>query len=389
MATKAVTKTASMDTKEFYEALQKVNTVKPKSPSPILMPLSKNILAEFANNKATLISTDMESVIRITIDCENNGDFSALLPRNTTAKFLHGGNSKTIVTQDSDNQITLSREGIGDLSLTTPKITDFPPIPKIPDNLQWQTLDGKWFCSMLPIISIACAIKEGRPILKGIACNDGAIAAADGFRLHILKDNRLNFGLGDKQVVIPLKSVNLISKLFRKESQIQMALETKTDTQGLEVKEVIKYIHFKSEGISLTTIPILGNYPNYEQLIPKTFNCKATFSAPLMLQRLSMIDAESISGGITRFVFGTSEHGEQMCSLSAKTEDDVDYHLTCPAKYEPTEGKIAFNYKYVLDAIKPFSVCNLELTGLASPGKFTGDIEGLTIVVMPMSVPWD
>jgi hypothetical protein len=43
---------------------------------------------------------------------------------------------------------------------------------------------------------------------------------------------------------------------------------------------------------------------------------------------------------------------------------------------------------YVMDAIKPFSICHIETTSPASPGKFTGDIEELTIVVMPMFLQW-
>ena len=136
---------------------------------------------------------------------------------------------------------------------------------------------------------------------------------------------------------------------------------------------------------------IQGNYPNYEQLIPTSYTSKVSFSTPLMLQRLSMIDKDIISGGIVRFVF--KKYGktlEHLCKVTASSEDEASFSLSLPVKIETEEdSKIAFNLKYMQDALKPFSLTTLELTSPSQPGKFTGDIEGLTIVVMPMYVQWD
>ncbi len=107
-----------------------------------------------------------------------------------------------------------------------------------------------------------------------------------------------------------------------------------------------------------------------------------------------MISEQEISSHIVRFIFHTLETQEQICSIAATIElgndkSDSDYELSCPIKLESSEGKIAFNHKYVMDAIKPFSMCNLEIQSPSSPGKFTGDIEGLTIITMPMFVQWE
>ena len=104
-----------------------------------------------------------------------------------------------------------------------------------------------------------------------------------------------------------------------------------------------------------------------------------------------MIDEITIPSGIVRYDFYIKEEtGEEECSVIARSKDDYNYALNLPVKIETQEvARIAFVYKYIIDAIKPFSVCNLELTSPSSPGKFTGDIEGLTIVVKPMFVEWN
>ncbi len=388
MTTKVSAKTATMDTTKLREALQKVNMTKPNRTLSIL----SNVLVEFVNGKAILTTTNLEHLIKAEVECTNTKDFSILLPRRVTEKFLHGANGKLTISKGKEpNQIILSREGIGNFNLTVAKTDDFPPSLPKPENLEWHTIDGKWFCSMLCIIAMSCAKEESRPVLTGIACNDGAIASADGFRLSILKDERLSFGLRDKRVIIPLDTINLIIRLFGKEKILEVAFETILKDGFPEKREVIERVHFKTETITLISQLILGTFPNYEQLIPKTFTCKASFSVPLMIQRLSMMSEHEIIASIIRFKFYTLETQKQICSMAATLETPngkAEYELTCPVKFEGQEGMIAFNHKYILDAIKPFSMCNLALQTPSSPGVVTGDIEGLTIVVMPMFVQW-
>lgn len=383
MTTKIETKTATMDTKELREAFQKLNLISSRQ----LSALSLYALAEFANGKTTFTTTDLERKLKIEVDYAESDSFSTLLPKKQTERFLIGANGKSTVTQRQPLKHTvISRNGLGDLSLTTPPISDFPTLPTMPENLEWHTIDGKWFCSMLRIVSLACAKEFSRPVLNGIAINDGKMAAADGFRLHVLRDGRLAFGLGDMQAIIPLDTVILMIKLFRKVEFLKIAFETKEEPTFGGTRVCPNYIHCRAGNVLMSSVLIQGSYPQYEQLIPDKFNCAAFFSAPLMLQRLGMIDEDNINSGIVRYVFEANEKGEQICSLYATSGDEDKYNLSCPAKFEGEEAKIAFSYKYVFEALKPFSMCNLEITSPSSPGKLTGDIEGLTIVVMPMFV---
>jgi len=383
--TKIATKSATMDTRELRESLQRVNCIPRHRELTVLTPA----MIEFAHRKAIITTTDLERVIKTEINSTNSEDFSILLPRKTTEKFLTGNNGKVSITQDDNHQLsTLCRDGIGDLNLITPAITDFPPLPPMPDNLEWHSIDSKWFCSMLRIVSTACASELSRPVLSGVAFNDGKIAAADGFRLIVFRDNRLAFGLDEKQAIIPLETTILMNKLFRKEETIEISFKSKEETSLGTTRVTPTNVYFKSGNTLMSSTLIQGNYPAYEKLIPDQFNCKASFSAPLLAQRLKMIDDVAINSGIIRYIFETSELGEQVCSLSATIEDESKYHLSCPVKFEGSEVKIAFNYKYVMEALKPFSMCALEITAPSAPGKLTGDIEGLIVVIMPMFVQW-
>jgi DNA polymerase III sliding clamp (beta) subunit (PCNA family) len=216
------------------------------------------------------------------------------------------------------------------------------------------------------------------------------MASADGSRLVYLNDKRLTFGLGNLQAIIPLDTILIIPKLFRKVEVIEVAFHSNQETWTGVTKTVPDIVYFKSADTLLISHVTQGTYPKYEQLIPKDFICKVSFSAPLLMQRLQMIDTKTLTSGIVKSDFHIKETGEHECYISSQySEGDYKYALTMPVKIETPEGaRIAFNYKYIIDAIKPFSMCNLELTSPSSPGKFTGDIEGLTIVVMPIFMQW-
>jgi len=378
MATKIKDKTnmAVLATKALREAMQKVNLIKTQKAS-LSNPYA---FVESTDDKTTITTIDDERVIKVEIPATNSGTFSMLLPRKITERFLIGGNGETTITQGNMlNLPMLSRDGIGSLTMNIPKIADFPTPKPIPDNLQWNELDGKWFCSMLRIVVASCAKEFSRPILTGVACNDGRIASADGFRLTYLKDERLSFGLRERQGIIPYETINTVIKLFGKETSIEVSFENSDKAPH--------FVYFKSNNVILCAELIQGNYPQYEQLIPKEFICKASFSAPLLAQRLNLLDDYIVFSKITRFMFGTL-NGEQLCSIKAGVESEGQYSLSCPANYEGDDAKIAFNYEYIIDALKPFSMCHLEVGATNSPGKLTGDIDGLTIVIMPMFVEW-
>ncbi len=367
---------AAIDTKALRIAIQQTHAIKPNKTLPILT----DTLIDFNDGKATLRSTDLYNQIVVSVDAQADEPFTIVLPRVTASKFLYGGNGITTITAKTPDKTLLTRDQLGTLVLVTNNPNNFPP-PIKSDNLNWHTIDAKWFCDMLRIISTACAIELSRPVLNGLSCRDGAIAAADGFRLAILEDNRLDFGLGNSEGIIPLDAVEIIRKLYSKDKLLEIAFEKTDDGK-------VKLVHLKSDNTTLISQTTLGKYPDYRQLIPKSFDCKVSFSAPLMSQRLNMIDFLLVDGGIIRFDFQKTQKGEPICSIKARAESVSDYAFELPVTFTGNDSKIAFNHKYVLDALKPFSLCQLELTSPSSPGMFTGDIEGLTIVIMPMFVQW-
>lgn len=368
---KAITKTAIIKTDDLRNAFSLANTLKVDRTLPILS------YAKLSVNKykAVVTVTDRDRSIEISVDTNSDDEFELLLPRKSTQSFLSGGSDNTLIELDADNLTKLIRNSYGEFKFKPQKVSDFPTTIQPSDNIKWSTIDTKWFCHMLDILLPACADDDSRPILTGVVFGDGSMASADGFRLVSVIHDNCNFGIGVNQFVIHSMSLSLIKKLFSKEKSVNIGFGSDK-------------VFFKSENITFYSRTILGTYPNWKQLIPSSFSNKISFSSPLMIQRLNMMDIKTLSSNIVKLRFhnDTSE-----CLLSGGLEYDYDgfYSLRLPVKIDQQEeAKIAFNYEYLRDAVKHFSICNLELSNASAPGKFTGDIDGLTIVVMPMFVQW-
>lgn len=376
---------AIVNTNDLREAIKQVKPLKINRQLTVL----SGILIDFKDGKATITSNDLETQIQVIIKCNAQTPFTTILPIRELQTFLTGSNGELIIESEHSKWTTLKLSDIGELGIEVDKPEDFPPIQES-NELTWHSLDAKYFCRMLSITVTSCALEKSRPVLTGVCLNDGAMAASDGFRLTSIKSDKLVYGLGKREAIIPYETVKTIIKLFGKSDNVDIAFEEKAPSTAPSTSDsYIERVHLKSGNISLISQVIQGTYPNYGQLIPTEYKHNISFSSPLMCQRLKMIDDKAIPTGIVRFVFSNNDDDEQECKMSAKSEEYREYNFTMPVKITTDEGgKIAFNYKYILDAIKPFSLVNLELTSLSSPGKITGDIEGVTIVVMPMFAQW-
>lgn len=385
----------TINTETFRDALNKANAIKVGRQLSVLayaQPVLAYAQLSINHGEAKLVATDLEKSIEVSLNTNGQDNFTVLLPRRRTQTFLYGKDGNTSIDLNDKGLLTLERSDMGNMQTKPPSPKDFPPIPTPTEDMAWATIDAKWLCQMLDILIPACAQEIARPVLTGVVFSEGAMASADGFRLVEVKHEKAKFELGDKQVIIPYQTLALIKRLFGKEGTISFAYHTTAPT-AFNKDGGIDQVYFKSDKVRLISQAIQRTYPNWKQLIPTEYTCRVSFSSPLMMQRLNMMDYSAIQSGIIRLQFQRTEpNNKPECLLTGepKDEDFAEYYsMRLPVKIETQEeAKIAFNYKYLCDAIKSFSVCNLELTSLSSPGKFTGDIEGLTIAVMPMDVQW-
>ena len=144
-------------------------------------------------------------------------------------------------------------------------------------------------------------------------------------------------------------------------------------------------ILFHLEGIDLVSRLIDGQFPNYQQVLPKTHTTTATVDRDQLLKavRLAGFIAFSSANIVKLHIGKESETG-----LTVSAAADIgDNHSEVEAQVEGDGTTIAFNAKYLVDVLAnvPTDRFSIELNGPLSPGIFRpSDDADYVHVVMPV-----
>jgi len=373
----------TVEVSALREALKKVGVAVAKRTA---LPITNIVLMESKGIELTIKSTNLESGVTVTLPCGSGIDFSVCVSFKVLSQFVSEGSGQVFLDLIQGGKgLEVSRPTIGKFSIGVVDGKEFPSLPQPKAETAWNKLDTKEVSRLFGIVAFGCAADESRPVLTAVCCRDGEIASADGFRLYNAKSDKFTFGLGkgsgDNGTAYP------VSKLLPKATVLKFIQLFKNGE--VEVAWGDNQVFFRTADCVLVSQLVQGTYPKYEMLIPTSFSGKVAFSVPLMVQRLKMMGAVKDGSNTVRMIF-TQEDRTDVCYLQSNHSGDLDtpeFDMTMPCKIE-AYGKIAVQHNFLLDAIKPFSMCSIELTNPSCPMKITGDIEGLSVTVMPCFVQW-
>ncbi len=212
-----------------------------------------------------------------------------------------------------------------------------------------------------------------------------SLAAADGFRLavqHGVLDAPIE---SDTTVIVPARTLNELARLIGDQTDpIQIVM---TESKG--------QIMFRSQGLEVVSQLLQGTFPNYEQLIPQTYQTRAIFDLPDLLRATRTAGIFARDGSNIVRLQVTPDPGEEfpgkvIVSASSdeigNNQDEVDAEVL-----EGEESKIAFNSRYLQDALSVLDRGKvvMETTTPSAPGVFKHiDSDDYIHVVMPMFVQW-
>jgi DNA polymerase-3 subunit beta len=377
---------------DLLRALSKVREVIPKrSTLPIIQ--YAHLVIEGDGGIVRIEGTDLEQAILVEVPGVtflSGSACSVMLPVRAVLAFLNGlmrgakkHDKKPVHLKVEDRTLSLEATDVGcgewaDL----PDPETFPPLNRQNEVEKYTACDGKELLTAFGYVCSAAAREDTRPTLTCVGVSNHSLVAADGFRLHIYESPTLTLGLPDEcdaaPVLIPRPVLLVLQRVFKGEKTIECGF-------ARNIPSHTGRVWFRSGGLTLASSLVSGAYPNWRQLVPGKSVSKLTFSAPLMLQRLDMIDQDV---GIVRLEADPPSGGESGMKLTVK-QDGRRWKMTIPGTVE-TETRVlwAFNPVYFRDAVKAFSLCTVGCNTPSSPGVFTGDVKGLMVVVMPMFVQW-
>ena len=356
------------------------------------LPITQNVLISTDQSMLKLSATNLEIAMTTWVGAMVEEEGTITVPARLLTEFVNSLPSERIdIELEQASGVLKLSCGQNKANIHGADPSEFPPIPTVEDGIV-ASIDPAVFRSAINRVAFAAATEESRPVLTGVELKLGgdkfSLAAADGFRLAV-QHGALNAPIDtEMKVIVPARTLNEIGRLLNdQEEPVEIVMSP--------AKGQVLFRITGSQTIETVSQLLQGSFPNYEQLIPQSYETRAIFDLPALLRaaRTAAIFARDGSN-IIRFHVVPGENGDSpgKVIISAKSEEVGDNEDEVVAdSIEGGEGKIAFNSRYLLDVLQVLErgKVALETTTSSSPGVFKPtDSEDYIHVVMPMFVQW-
>ncbi|MGO8948244.1 MAG: DNA polymerase III subunit beta [Ktedonobacterales bacterium] len=262
---------------------------------------------------------------------------------------------------------------------------DFPGIPKAEGSESPVILDAATLREMIEQTTFAAAADDARPVFTGVLArvqnNTLTFASADSFRLALRREP-LPGGATSGDVLIPARALNELAHILPAEGTVRM-LVTPNRNQVL----------FEADGIKLVSSLIVGQFPSFDAIVPKSHATRATINTADFRQaakRVALFARDS--SNIVRLRIDAGENGgitPGTVTLQANADDLGDAMEPLIAAVDGVGLEVIFNVKYLTDVLGVIDTeeVALELNSPQQPGvvRPNGASSGdYLYIIMPM-----
>lgn len=348
-----------------------------------LQPVLLNIYIETIGTSAIkLVATDLDLTVIAEVDAQVEEEGKITLPSKTLNEIVSKLGDKLITFEMPEGEtsvhITCQNSKFDIIGISA---AEFPPefsSIKLNDDEGFE-VEVRPFAKAVRQAGFAAANYETSNLLSGIVCdisnNVMEIASTDGNRLARVRetiDNKENLA---KQLIIPSKTLNEFIKMtsFINEDSIKIYTEKS------------KFIIKTEKTITISRL-LEGQFPQYNKLIPNESPKEALVNVSQLisaLERVSIMVNEKTS--IVKLEFSNNT-----LKLTADTPDSGKSEEVLDISYAYDEElSIAFNYKYVLEALKNIDSTEVKV-GLNTPLSATmfkpNSEEDYVCLIMPVQI---
>ena len=338
------------------------------------LPILSNILIEANNDNIILTTTDLDIGIVTTIEIKPSIAGAITIPAKKLFDIIKElPEDETISISVKKNNLTyIECENNVFKVMGLPK-DEFPQLPEL-KNKDHIILEQKKLKTMLGLTSFAVSNDETRYVLNGILFvirPDGIrLAATDGRRLAVI-DEKKEFPKNlERRFIVPTKAVNELNRILGDNGEVSIFLG---DNQVL----------FDMGPTRLISRLIEGDFPNYEQVIPKESKEKIIVPRDLFLSAIKRValftnpDSMAVKIDVLR---------DRMV-LSKNTPYLGEARVEVVADYKGKEISVGFNPNYIIDLLKNIDQekIDLELVDTEKPGVIRIRNE-YVYVVLPMQL---
>lgn len=351
------------------------------------LPITQHVLIQAEEGGLCLSATNLEIAITTRVPATVARPGALTVPARLLTEYVHTLPVGMVEMEAVDSPRGLAlRSGRYRAHFHGAEADQFPPIPQVEGGTVAHIAPRRLRQGIAQVV-FAAATEESRPALTGVKVElEGerfTLAAADGFRLAVRSGPLEEPVEGAVSFIVPARAMSELQRLLGDREE---PVELRVAAEGTQVL-------FRAAGVEVVSQLIQGTFPNYAQLIPQRWNTRVVVPVADFLRatRTASIFARDGSGIIRLMAYPPAEGAPGRLVVLSRAEELGENRVELDCQVEGEPARIAFNNKYLLDALHAVDSeqVALEVTTPSSPGVFRpADNPDYVHVVMPMFVSW-
>lgn len=357
----------------LQEALNLAGTVSSgRTPKPVL----QCVKLSASKDRLTLAATDLEVAIRYfdtQVQVEAEGETLVMADR--LRDIVRESIDDTLSLELQDDQLHIRGQD-SHFKIFTQSPSEFPPVPDFDGQADF-SVQGKVLKQLISQTLFAAAREATRYAFNGVLMTVKqkklVLVATDGRRLALARGDLVDSSNVQEgaSAIIPAKTLNLVDKLI-----------TNPD-EPVDLKLSDNQVIFRTHEATLTSNLLEGQFPPYEDVIPKECDRKMVAGSADLLSavRRSALLTTTDSRGV-RMSF--SKKG---LTLSSRNPEAGEATINFACRFEGPDIEIGFNPSFLSDALKVVNTDEVSFEMLAPnrPGLLKAG-PNFQYVIMPVNL---
>lgn len=358
--------------KEFFESVSMTNAV---ASTRSTLPILQSLKLEAYDGGVRILGCDGEMWVERSLSCMVQEPGSICLQSRLLHELLASLPDGDIQVETRENHVTQLTQGGSEYKMMSLDPEDFPEPPAVtPDGSLTLTL-GELRKAVDSVI-FAVSSDLFRQVLTGVLFNyDGSVltlVATDTHRLAVRRIEKAGVG-SNINAVVPEKALKAIKNLPAAE-----------DTP-ITIVFGGGRLSVEAGGAKVVSQLLGGAYPNWERVVPAETTRTWSVEVDQLSEKVKRVNILARdNAGRVRFSGNNSQ-----ILISARSEERGEAKEEVVMNPDNGDVEVAFNGKYVLDALTPIHGpgVRIEMTESSRPAVFKpADEDDYFCVIMPMAL---
>ncbi len=328
-----------------------------------------------AEGLCELRATDMDVGLRVPLEAEIARDGVIVLPARLILDVVRSlpAPNVSLELRSAEQDVELT-SGNATFHIRTLRSEDFPPFPE-PEPDTAVTVPTAPFVSTALKVAGSASRDETRPVLTGILVSASdrelRMVATDSYRLSV-KETALESPLSAAfEVNVPARALQELARIASHGEEEELSISVRQNQVLFVLGRVI-----------LSSRLIDGQFPNYRQLLPESFEHELRVSGHELTDVVRRISLLAQKNAPLRLAFSSGE-----LTVSAQTPDVGEARESLPVAFQGELLEIGFNPEYLRDGLEAIEEGDvlLKLISPLRPGLIeSGDDSRFKYLIMPI-----